>query len=170
MGEVDAFGRGKFNCRDAVNLTLPPLFEILCRNFLCPYRQGLDRTFISAQQIIENIYGKFVLIFVDNDLVAALTQVIGCRVDSTLERLDCLIFLFGAPCVVPRLILKNQKEASCNRLMGADLLNKVQVVLLHQAALLIVLLRHFTAYCVQVAVDVGTPGKHFDLQFNRTDF
>ena len=56
-----------------------------------------------------------------------------------------------------QVILKNQKEASCNRLMGADLLNKIQIVLLHQAALFIVLLRHFTAYCVQVAVDVGTP-------------
>ena len=110
MGEVDAFGRGKFNCRDAVNLTLPSLLEILCHNFLCPYRQGLDCTFISAQQIIENIYGKFVLIFVDNDLVAALTQVIGCRVDSTLERLDCLIFLFGAPCVVPRSYSKIKKK------------------------------------------------------------
>ena len=170
MGEVDAFGSGKFNCRDAVNLTLPPLVEILRHNFLCPHRQRLDRTFISAQQIVEDIYGKFVLVFVGNDLVTALTQVIGCRVDSTLEGLDCLIFLFGTPCVVPGLILEDQEEASCNRLMGADLLNKVQVVLLHQAALLIVLLCHFSTHCVQVAVDVGAPGKHFNLQFDRTDF
>ena len=49
MGEVDAFGSSKFSRRDAVNLALPPLVEILCHNFLRPYRQGLDRTFISAQ-------------------------------------------------------------------------------------------------------------------------
>ena len=49
MGEVDAFGSSKFSRRDAVNLTLPPLVEILRHNFLHPHRQRLDRTFISAQ-------------------------------------------------------------------------------------------------------------------------
>ena len=106
----------------------------------------------------------------DNDLVAALTQVIGCRVDSTLERLNCLIFLFGRRVLFQGSYSKIKKKRRVTASWGADLLNKIQIVLLHQAALFIVLLRHFTAYCVQVAVDVGTPGKHFDLQFDGTDF
>ena len=105
----------------------------------------------------------------DNDLVAALTQVIGCRVDSTLERLDCLIFLFGAPGIGPGLILENQEKPPGHSFPGADLLHKVQVILLHQAALLVFLMGHLLAHRVQVAVDVRTAGQNLDLELDGRD-
>ena len=63
-----------------------------------------------------------------------------------------------------------QKEPPCNSLTGADLLHKIQVILLHQAALLVFLMGHLPAHRVQVAVDVRTAGQDLDLKLDGRDF
>ena len=105
----------------------------------------------------------------DNDLVAALTQVIGCRVDSTLERLDCLIFLFGAPGIGPGSYSKIRKNRRVTASREPTCLHKVQVILLHQAALFVFLMGHLLAHRVQVAVDVRTAGQNLDLELDGRD-
>ena len=153
-----------------VYFILPALLHILRHYLLRPYRQRLDGALIPAQQVIEDINGKFVLVFGDDDLVPALAQVVGGRMDGALEGLDCFIFLLRPPGIGPGLILENQKEPPCNSLTGADLLHKIQVILLHQAALLVFLMGHLPAHRVQVAVDVRTAGQDLDLKLDGRDF
>ena len=153
-----------------IDFILPALLHILRHYLLRPYRQRLDGALIPAQQVIEDINGKFVLVFGDDDLVPTLAQVVGGRMDGALEGLDCFIFLLRPPGIGPGLILENQKEPPCNSLTGADLLHKVQVILLHQAALLVFLMGHLPAYRVQVAVDVRTAGQNLDLKLDGRDF
>ena len=86
-----------------------------------------------------------------------------------LQGLDRLILLFGTPGVVPGFILKNQEETACDRLMGADLLHKVQVILLHQPALLVFFLGHLTAHSVQMPVNIRAASQNLDLQLDGRD-
>ena len=60
-----------------VYFILPALLHILRHYLLRPYRQRLDGALIPAQQVIEDINGKFVLVFGDDDLVPTLAQVVG---------------------------------------------------------------------------------------------
>ena len=170
VGKINASGGGKLRCRDMVYFILPALLHILRHYLLRPYRQRLDGALIPAQQVIEDINGKFVLVFGDDDLVPTLAQVVGGRMDGALEGLDCFIFLLRPPGIGPGLILENQKEPPCNSLTGADLLHKIQVILLHQAALLVFLMGHLPAHRVQVAVDVRAAGQNLDLKLDGRDF
>uniref|UniRef100_UPI003FEF112B hypothetical protein n=1 Tax=Dysosmobacter welbionis TaxID=2093857 RepID=UPI003FEF112B len=90
--------------------------------------------------------------------------------DGALEGLDCFIFLLRPPGIGPGLILENQEKPPCNSLTGADLLHKIQVILLHQAALLVFLMGHLPAHRVQVAVDVRAAGQDLDLKLDGRDF
>lgn len=153
-----------------VNLAFPAFCRILCNNLLCPECQRFDDALISAEEIIKNINRKFVLVFGDNHFITALPEVIGCSMYGALQGLNSFLFLFRTPGVVPGLILKNQEKAPCDSFPGADLLHKAQIVFLHQTALLIFLLSHLPAYCVQMTVDVRPTGQHLDLQLDGRDF
>ena len=170
MSKINTLGSGKLGCRDMVNLAFPAFCRILCNNLLCPECQRFDGALISAEEIIKNINRKFVLVFGDNHFITALPEVIGCSMYGALQGLNSFLFLFRTPGVVPGLILKNQEKAPCDSFPGADLLHKAQIVFLHQTALLIFLLSHLPAYCVQMTVDVRPTGQHLDLQLDGRDF
>ncbi len=93
-----------------VDLTVAPFGKVLSHNFLCPDGERLYSTFISAEQVIEDIYGKLIPVFRNDDLVTALTEVVGSSMDCTLQGINCLAFFIRALGVAPRLIFKNQEE------------------------------------------------------------
>ena len=76
-----------------VYFILPPVLHILRHHLLRPYRQRLDGALVPAQQVVEDINGKFILVFRGDDLVSTLAQVVGGRMDGALEGLDRFIFL-----------------------------------------------------------------------------
>ena len=84
MGEINAFWGNELPGRDMVCLAFPSVCQILCHDLLCPDRERFYRTFVPAQQVIEHIYGKFILIVRYNDFVPALAQVIGGCMDGGL--------------------------------------------------------------------------------------
>ena len=87
---------------------------------------------------------------------------------SCFQGIDGIAFL-GSPGIVPRFVLENQKEPAGNRLPGTDLPNELEVVLLHQAALLIVFVLHLPANGIQMLIDIRTAGKYLELDFHRAD-
>ena len=93
MGKINASGGGKLRRRDMIDLTFPAMLHILRHHLLRPHRQRLDGALVSAQQIVEDINGKLILIFRDDDLIPTLAQVVGGRMDGALEGLDRFIFL-----------------------------------------------------------------------------
>ena len=113
MGKINASGGGKLRRRDMIDLTFPAMLHILRHHLLRPHRQRLDGALVSAQQIVEDINGKLILIFRDDDLIPTLAQIVGGRMDGALEGLDRFIFLLRPPGVGPGLILKNQEEPRC---------------------------------------------------------
>ena len=96
-------------------------------------------------------------------------QVIRSRADRALQGADGFPLLFGALGIRPWLILKNKKKAACNGFTGADLLYKLQIILLHQPALFIGFLRHFAAHRVHMAGNVRPARQNLKLQLDRTD-
>ena len=146
-----------------VDLTVAPFGKVLSHNLLCTDGERLYSTFISAEQIVEDIYRKLIPVFRNDDLVTALTEVVGSSVDCTLQGIDCLAFFIRALGVAPRLIFKNQEEAPGNCLTGTDLLNELEVVFLHEQALFIGFLFHLLPNGIQMAVDLCPACQYLDL-------
>lgn len=153
-----------------VDLTVAPFGKVLSHNLLCPDGERLYSTFISAEQVIEDIYGELIPVFRNDDLVTALTEVVGSSMDCTLQGIDCLAFFIRALGVAPRLIFKNQEETSGNCLTGTDLLNELEVVFLHEQTLFIGLLFHLLPNGIQMAVDLCPTCQYLDLQLDGADF
>ena len=101
MGKINASGGGKLRRRDMIDLTFPAMLHILRHHLLRPHRQRLDGALVSAQQIVEDINGKLILIFRDDDLIPTLAQIVGGRMDGALEGLDRFIFLLRPPGIGP---------------------------------------------------------------------
>ena len=99
--------------------------------------------------------------------IPALAQVTHCRVDGGLQGADGFPFLVRAPCVAPGLVFKDQEEPARDCLAGTDLLDELQVILLHEPALFVGLLGHLPAHRVHVAPDIRAAGQHLELELYR---
>ena len=93
----------------------------------------------------------------------------GCAYRA-LQRANRLTFLVGTLGIRPRLILKNKEKTARYGFTSAYLLDKLQIILLHQPALLIGFLRHLTAHGVHMAGNVRPACQYLELQLNRADF
>lgn len=142
--------------------------KTLCGHFLDLGGQGSDRTFIPAEEVVEDVNGKFIFVIRDNDFVSTLTQVVACRMDGSLQGSDGIAFFIFSG-IAPGLMLEDQKKAARNRFPGTDLLNELQIVFLHQTALLVGFHFHFSAYRFHMQVDIRTAGKHLELHPDGTD-
>ena len=164
VGKVNASGRNKFPGRDMVNVRFPSVCQVLCHHLFCPDGEGLCGALIPAQEVIEHVYGELVLVVWQHHFIPALAQVIRGRVDGGLQGADGLPFLVRAPCAIPGLVFKDQKETARDSLAGTDLLDELQVILLHEPALSVGLLGHLPAHRVHVAPDIRTAGQHLELE------
>ncbi|GFI48305.1 hypothetical protein IMSAGC019_03632 [Lachnospiraceae bacterium] len=84
--------------------------------------------------------------------------------DGGLQGADGLPFLVRAPCAIPGLVFKDQEETARDSLAGTDLLDELQVILLHEPALSVGLLGHLPAHRVHVPPDIRTAGQHLELE------
>ena len=167
VGEVDAVRGKKLRTGDGVDLGLQPLFLVLGNDLPDTIRQRHGA--VTAQQVIKRIDRKFIIIFRDQYLVAALLQVVYRSTGRRLQRGDGLLFLIAAFPACPRLIFKYHEVTACGGLPRADPVNERQIVLLQQAAVFIGLLCHLLLYDLPVPVQVGTLGNDLDLHFDRAD-
>ena len=142
--------------------------KTLCGHFLDLGGQGSDRTFVPAQEVVEDINGKFILVIRGNDLVPALTQIVACCMDSSLQGSHGVAFLIFSG-IAPGLMLKDKKKTAGDSFSGTDLLNELQVVLLHQTALFIGFHFHFPTYRFHMQIDVCTAGKYLELHPDGAD-
>ena len=164
VGKVNACRGDKFPGRDMANFRLPSVCQILRHHLFCPDREGLCGTFLPAQEVIKYIYGKFVLVVRQHHFISALAQVVGCGMDGGLQGTDGLPFLVRMPCVPPGFIFKNQEESARHRFTGTDLLDELQVILLHEPALLVGFQCHLPAHRIHVAADIRPAGQHLELE------
>ena len=167
VGKVNASRSNKFPGRDMVDLGLPSICQVLCHHLFRPDREGLCGTLVPAQEVVEHIYGEFVLIIRQYHFIPALAQVIGGGMDSGLQGADGFPFLVRAPCAAPGLVFKDQEEPACDCLAGTDLLDELQIVLLHEPALFVGLLSHLPAHGIHVPPDIRPACQHFELEFYR---
>ena len=145
---------------------VPCQTPVLRRHLLHFPGQRLLCAFVPAEQVIEHIHRKFILIVRNNHFIPALAEIVGCRADCPLQLGYGFRLLIAAP-GIPRLIFKNQEEPARHGFPGADLLHELQIVLLHKPALPIGLLRHLTPHCIDMAPDIRPSGQHLELELHR---
>ena len=167
VGKVNACGGDELPGRDMADLRLPPVCQVLRHHLFCPDGEGLCGALIPAQEVIEHVYGEFVLVVRQHHFIPALAQITHCRVDGGLQGADGFPFLVRAPCVAPGLVFKDQEEPARDCLAGTDLLDELQVILLHEPALFVGLLGHLPAHRVHVAPDIRAAGQHLELELYR---
>ncbi len=167
VGKINAARRKELPRRDLIHLALSAVLPVPVNHLPDPFRQGFSRALIPAEQVIEHIHGELILVFRHNDLIPALAQVVGRRMDCTLQECGSLPLIIGASGVPPGLILKDQEKPACDRLVGADLLHEPQVVLLHEPALFVGLPFHFLLHRVHVPPDVRPARQDLELQPDR---
>ena len=125
MGKINAARSEELPCRDIVHVTLPSICLVSAYHLPDTFRERLSRTLIPAQQVVEYIHSKLILVFRDKDLIPTLAQIIDRRVDSPLQERSRLPLFIGTSGTAPWFIFKDQKEPACDRLMGTDLLYKL---------------------------------------------
>ncbi len=133
--------------------------QLLCQFF--------DKIKYQYQEVVKHIYGEFVLVIWQHHFIPALAQVIGGGVDGGLQGADGFPFLVRAPCIAPGLVFKDQEEPACDCLAGTDLLDELQVILLHEPALFVGLLGHLPAHRRHVAPDIRAAGQSLELGLDR---
>ncbi len=170
VGKINAARRKELPRRDLIHLALPAVLPVFVNHLPDPFRQGLFCALIPAEQVIEHVHGELILIFRHKDLIPALAQVIGRRMDCPLQKCGSLSRIVGASGIHPGLIFKDQEKPARDRLMGADLLHEPQVILLHEPALFIGLPCHFLLYRVHVPPDVRLARQNLELQPDRAHF
>ena len=166
-GEVDTVRRKEFRAGYCVNFRFQTLFPIL-RNDLPDTIRKRHGT-VPAEQMVERIDGKFIIVLRNQHLVSALLEVIDRSTGGCLQRGDSFLFLVATFPACPGLILKYHEKATCGSFSGTDLVNEVQVVLLQQTAVCICLLCHLLLHDLSVPVQVSAFGDDFDLHFDRAD-
>ena len=166
MHKVDITGRKELANRNIFNGH--SLYKALCGNLLHTDRKRLYCAFIPAKEVVQHIHNELIFVIRDDDFITTLPQIIRCRMHRRLNGCDGITFL-AAPGIAPRLILEDQEKTACDSLSGADLLDKLQVVFLHQPAVLIGFCFHFLAYRLHMQIDICTAGKHFELYPDRAD-
>ncbi|KAF5035210.1 hypothetical protein DSECCO2_588020 [anaerobic digester metagenome] len=76
MGEIDAVGRAKLTCGDAVQFLCAACRHILRHNLPGPVGQRLIAAGAPAEHIIKYIHSKLVIIFRGNHSIATLSQIV----------------------------------------------------------------------------------------------
>ena len=165
VGKVNASGSNKFPGRDMFNVRFPSVCQVLRHHLFRPDREGLCGALIPAQEVVKHIYGEFVLVIRQHHFIPALAQVIGSCMDSGLQGADGFPFFVRAPCAIPGFVFKDQEEPARDCLAGTDLLDELQIVLLHEPALFIGLLGHLPAHGIHVPPDIRPACQHLELEF-----
>ena len=168
VGEVDAIRGEKLRTGNSVDLRFQPFLLILGNDPANPIRQR--RSVVAAQQMVEGIDRKLVVVFRDQHLIAALLEIIDCGARCRLQGGDSLRFLVIPFPACPCLIFKHHEEPARGSFPCTDPVNERQVVLLQQATVFIGFLRHLLLHDLSVPVQVGTLGNDLDLHFDRADF
>ena len=165
MGQVNTGGRVEVVGWNGVQG--PPGHHVLGQHLLDLLRKGLLVAGLTAEDVIQDLAGGFVLILVVDDLVATLTQVVGGGAGGGLEGGDGLGLLLAPFRAGQRLMLKHQEEAPGDGLPGAKLLDQPQIVLLQLTAAFVRLLGQLPAHRIHVVVDVRPLGQHLELHLDR---
>ena len=167
VGEVDAVRGEELRTGNGVDLRFQSFLLILGNDPANSIRQR--RGGVAAQQMVEGIDHKLIVVFRDQHLIAALLEIIDCGAGCRLQGSNGLRFLVipfpGCPC----LIFKYHEEPARGGFPCTDPVNERQVVLLQQAAVFIGFLRHLLLHDLSVPVQVGTLGNDLDLHFDRAD-
>ena len=114
MGKVQRGGRVKLVRRHVLQSS--PRRDILAKHLFDLFVERLLVAFAAAEDVIEDLRDGFVLVFMPDNAVAALTQVVRRRVRRCLQRRYGLRLLVPAACAGQRLILKYEKEPPRNGL------------------------------------------------------
>ena len=127
MGEVQPFRSEELRTRDSIGILT--CGNVLGNDVLHSLGQGYVGTGLTAENVIQHIYCKFILILRHQHLITALLQII-CRCScSNLQRCDC-ISLFVCTTSSQLLIFKGNKETAGSCFTGTDAVNELQIVLL----------------------------------------
>ena len=155
MGKINRLWRKKFGAGNGVGVF--PLRHIPGNNILHTDRQRNVRAFLPAQDVIQDIYRKFVLVFRNQHLVAALFQIVRCCAGRYLQGGYGVGFLITAA-PSHRLVLKDNEKTAGGRFTGADAPHQFQIILLKHPAVGIGFLFHLPADNIRMPVDVGALG------------
>ena len=167
VGKVDAVRGEKLRTGNGVDLRFQPFLLILGNDPANSIRQR--RGGVAAQQMVEGIDRKFIIVFRDQHLIAALLEIIDCGAGCRLQGGNGLRFLVIPFPACPCLIFKYHEEPARGSFPCTDPVNERQVVLLQQATVFIGFLRHLLLHDLSVPVQVGTLGNDLDLHFDRAD-
>ena len=167
VGEVDAVRGEKLRTGNGVDLRFQSFLLILGNDPANSIRQR--RSGVAAQQMVEGIDRKFIIVFRDQHLIAALLEIIDCGAGCRLQGGNGLRFLVIPFPTCPCLIFKHHEEPARGGFPCTDPVNERQVVLLQQATVFIGFLRHLLLHDLSVPVQVGTLGNDLDLHFDRAD-
>ena len=168
MREIQLRGRKKITDGNFVDGTAC-LYVVGCNTRDALQKRNI-RAFSAAEERIEHFGSGFVLIFMQNDAVAALPEIICRRPCCCLQRRNSVRFLSAFLRTGQRFIFHDKKEPPCNGLSGAELFEQLQIVLLLHPAAFVRLLRHLPAHGFNVPVHIRTLGDDLDLQLHRRDF
>ena len=128
------------------------------------------RAFSAAEESVEHFGSGFVLVLMLDDAVAALPEIVCRRPCRRLKRGNGVRFLTLFLRAGERFILHDEKKSSSNGFSGAELFQKLQIVLLLHPAAFVRLLRHLPAHGFNVPVHIRALGDDLDLQLDRRDF
>ena len=167
VGEVDAVRGEKLRTGNGVDLRFQSFLLILGNNPANSIRQR--RGGVAAQQMVEGIDHKLIVVFRDQHLIAALLEIIDCGAGCRLQGGNGLRFLVIPFPACPCLIFKHHEEPARGGFPCTDPVNERQVVLLQQATVFIGFSRHLPLHDLSVPVQVGTLGNDLDLHFDRAD-
>ena len=167
MGQIDP-GRGvELIGGDVVQGA--PGGQILCQHAFQLLGKGLFVALLTAENVVEDLTGRFIFIFRHNHRVPTLPQVVGRCSGGGLEGGDGLLFLMASAGTRQFLILEDQKETPGNGLTGAKLLDQLQIVLLKHPAVWVCFLLQLLPHRLHMAVDIRTFRQHLELHLDRSD-
>ena len=140
----------------------------------CNMRDALQkrniRTFLAAKKRIEHFSGSFVLIFMLDDAVATLPEIICRRPRRCLKSRNSVRFLSILLRAGQRFIFHDEKESPRDGFSGAELFEQLQIVLLLHPAAFVRFLRHLPAHGFYVPIHIRTFRDNLDLQLDRRNF
>jgi hypothetical protein len=122
---------------------------------------------IPIEEVIQDVYGKIVVVFVLDNFIAALPEKYCCRLCNGIQ-LGNSIFLISSS-AANSFILEDDKEAACNCFLGTNLTNKIGIVLLEYTASLVSFICNFLLDLVKMSVYVRFLGEYLELNFRGAD-
>ncbi len=171
---TDIAAMGKVNLRRRIKLVywyrvqVAPRSDIVCKDLFDLLRPRLCVAFLTAKDVVEDFRRGLIFVFMGNNLIPTLPEVIACGTGS------CLEGRYGFFLLMPRLVpgngsYSNTKEAPGNGLPGAQLTNKLQIIFLKCPAGIRFLSQFFPNH-IQVPIDICPFGECLDLDFDRRYF